>query len=341
MRANTLRNAGFTLIELMIAVTLGLLVLAALTSFFVRTSYNRSELERNSQQIENGRFAISALRDDMMIAGFYADIFMPGSTVWNAPAACATSGNMGFVPNQLSPQMPVPVLIYPLGAGAPAGCTPNILANTDVIVIRRFNTEQTPIASAVAAQTYVQISECKTDNVATPYLIDSGSNAANFILKDRVCGAQAALWQYREQLYYIRDYSVNVGDGIPTLVRMELGVDPADGTFKMVPMPLVEGIENLRVDLGVDAAATGTPSTWKRCDASTPCTTADYSNVVAAKVYVLSRTLEQSREYTDDKTYSLGVSGTTTAAGDHYKRHVYSTLIVMPNRSGPREPVLS
>jgi type IV pilus assembly protein PilW len=122
---------------------------------------------------------------------------------------------------------------------------------------------------------------------------------------------------------------------------MELGVDPADGTFKMVPMPLVEGIENLRVDLGVDAAATGTPSTWKRCDASTPCTTADYSNVVAAKVYVLSRTLEQSREYTDDKTYSLGVSGTTTAAGDHYKRHVYSTLIVMPNRSGPREPVLS
>jgi len=54
-----------------------------------------------------------------------------------------------------------------------------------------------------------------------------------------------------------------------------------------------------------------------------------------------SRTLDQSREYTDDKTYSLGVSGTTTATGDHYKRHVYSTLIVMPNRSGPREPILS
>src|SRR5580765_5403437 len=196
MRTNNIRqgNAGFTLIELLIAVTLGLLVLAALTSFFVRTSYNRSELERNSQQIENGRFAISALRDDMMLAGFYADIFMPGSTSWVAPTACATSGNMGFVPSQLAPQMPVPVLIYPLGAGAPAGCTPNILANTDVIVIRRFNTEQTPLASAVGAQTYVQISECKTDNVATPYLIDSGANAANFILKDRVCGARAPLW---------------------------------------------------------------------------------------------------------------------------------------------------
>jgi len=347
MRANTLRNSGFTLIELMIAVTLGLLVLAALTSFFVRTSYNRSELERNSQQIENGRFAISALRDDMMLAGFYADIFMPGSTSWVAPDACATSGNMGFVPSALTPQMPVPVLIYPLGAGAPAGCTPNILANTDVIVIRRLNTEQTPIASAVANQIYLQISECTSppavaDNSATPFLIDTGANAAtNLILKNRSCTAKADPWRYREQLYYIRDYSVNVGDGIPTLVLMELAVDPADNALKMLPVPLVEGIENLRVDLGVDAAATGTPSSWKRCDAAGPCTAVDYSNVVAAKVYVLSRTLDQSREYTDDKTYSLGVSGTTTAACDHYKRHVYSTLIVMPNRSGPREPILS
>jgi len=335
MRANPYRHAGFTLIELMIAVTLGLLVLAALTSFFVRTSYNRTELERNSLQIENGRYAINSLRDDIMLAGFYADLTMGGGTVWNTPAACVTSGNMGFVPSQLAPQVPAPLIIYPLGAGAPSGCTPDIVANTDVIVIRRFNTESTPVGSAASTQMYVQISECKADNPATPYLIDTGANAANFILKDRACGAQAALWRYREQLYYIRNYSVNAGDGVPTLVRVEL-----DGGVS-APVPLVEGIENLRVDLGVDTDGDGSPNTWRRCDATTPCTAADYSNVMAAKVYVLSRTLDQSREYTDDKTYDLGVSGTTTAAGDHYKRHVYSTLIGLPNRSGPREPILA
>ena len=42
MRTHNPRQSGFTLIELMIAVVLGLLILAALTSFFVRTSYNRS-----------------------------------------------------------------------------------------------------------------------------------------------------------------------------------------------------------------------------------------------------------------------------------------------------------
>src|SRR5690349_18106782 len=98
MRANLQRNSGFTLIEMMIAVTLGLLVLAALTSFFVLTSYNRSELEKNSVQIENGRYAINTLRDDLMLTGFYADLTIGGATVWNLTTACQTSGNMGFVP---------------------------------------------------------------------------------------------------------------------------------------------------------------------------------------------------------------------------------------------------
>ena len=220
-----------------------------------------------------------------------------------------------------------------------AGCTPDIVPNTDVIVIRRFNTEPTPVASVVSTQTYVQISECASgpsaDNPATPYLVDTGSNAANFILRNRNCSAAANLWRYREQLYYVRNYSVNAGDGIPTLVRVEL-----DGGVSN-PVPLVEGIDNLRVDLGVDTDGDGAPDVWRRCDASTPCTAADYSNVMAAKVYVLSRTLDQSREYTDTKAYQLGVSGSTTATNDHYKRHVYSALIGMPNRSGPREPILA
>ena len=54
MQARSLRpgEAGFSLIELMIAVTLGLIVLAALTTFFVQTSGNRQEMERSTRQIE-------------------------------------------------------------------------------------------------------------------------------------------------------------------------------------------------------------------------------------------------------------------------------------------------
>ena len=64
------RQSGFSLIELMIAITLGLVILAALTSFFVQTSGNRTEMERNTRQIENGRYAIDAMREDIGLAGF-------------------------------------------------------------------------------------------------------------------------------------------------------------------------------------------------------------------------------------------------------------------------------
>jgi type IV pilus assembly protein PilW len=336
----TRRQEGFTLIELMIAITLGLLVLAALTTFFVRTSYNRSELERNSRQIENGRYAINALRDDMMLAGYYADVEL-NAAIWQTPSACPadlTLANAGWEVSALTPKVPVPVFIYPAGVGRPTSCTPDWVTGTDVIVIRRFNTEPIDVAAKVSGIPYVQISECSTDvSPNTPFVFASGSGSGfGAHQKDCVSTNFAKLWRYREQVYYIRNYSVTAGDGIPTLVRREL--DASGGSLTMTEVALVEGIENLRVDLGVDTSGDSLPDTWTRCEAAAPCSASDYANVMAAKVYVISKTLEPTREYTDDKTYLLGLSGNQAAANDHYKRHVYSTLIVLPNRTGPREP---
>jgi type IV pilus assembly protein PilW len=259
--------------------------------------------------------------------------------VWNTPAACVTAvGSMGWTPSLLTPQMAVPVFTYPGGVGRPVACTPDYQTGTDVVVVRRFNTEVTPIANVVAAQVYVQISECSTDNPATPFLMDTGANAANFILRKKDCVTRADVWRYREQLYYVRSYSMikpdGNPDGIPVLMRVELDSATANA------VPLVEGIENLKVDFGIDTTSPGDglPDVWKRCDAAAPCTAAEYSNVMAVKVYVLSRNIDETREYTDDKRYAMGLSGSTAAAMDHFKRHIYSTLVGMPNRSGPRDP---
>ena len=66
--------AGVSLVELMIAVTLGLMVLATLASVFASTSASRNELERTSRQIENGRFAMELMGDDLRLAGFYGEL---------------------------------------------------------------------------------------------------------------------------------------------------------------------------------------------------------------------------------------------------------------------------
>ena len=319
---------GFTLIEMMIAITLGLMILAALTTFFVQTSANRSEMDRGSRQIENGRFAMDILREDLSLAGFYSDV-QQASVAWQTPAACETvAANLGFSASPV--RMPIPIFGYPNLVGAPP-CIANAVPGTDVLVVRRFNTEPTPVASAVANQFYMQISHCATDSSTTPVFVGPGSGAGGFTLRKVNCTSLADLWRYHEHVYYIRRCSVCGVDNIPTLVRLVL-----DGGVTKTE-ELAEGIQEMRIDYGLDANGDGAPEQWRRCDAATPCTAADWLNVTAIKVNLLSSTLENSPGYTDKKTYALGLAGTVGPFGDGLKRHVYSAVVNAANRSGPRE----
>jgi type IV pilus assembly protein PilW len=60
---------GFTLIELMIAVTLGLLVLAAISTILVNTGKTNREQTAVARMQENGRFALGRISADVRMAG--------------------------------------------------------------------------------------------------------------------------------------------------------------------------------------------------------------------------------------------------------------------------------
>ncbi|TMH07323.1 MAG: prepilin-type N-terminal cleavage/methylation domain-containing protein [Betaproteobacteria bacterium] len=91
-RMRTRASRGFTLIEMMVGITLGLLVLAVVTTVFVNVSNNRRDMERTGRQIENGRFAIQLLADDIVNAGYFGELdpndIGPPTT---SPDPCSTS----------------------------------------------------------------------------------------------------------------------------------------------------------------------------------------------------------------------------------------------------------
>jgi type IV pilus assembly protein PilW len=351
MKRLTLRRgeAGFSLVELMIAVALGLIILAALTTFFVQTSDNRRELDRNTRQIENGRYAIDSMREDISLAGFYSDTAPLVVPTWVANDACAATAaaNFGFA---VAPAYtaPLPIFGYALGGVLP-GCLTNTLPS-DVVVVRRFHTESNTPAEAAAgpnaARWFLQNSQCFNDDPLEPFKVAQGAAAGTLGLHTVNCTGIARLWRLREQVYFLRNCSVcppdTPVDNIPTLWRAEL--DPSNPTAPSAThrmSALVEGIEQLRFDYGVDLNGDGMPDQWRRCDAASPCDAATWSNMTSVKVYVLSRNIDISPRHVDDKTYSLGLSGTVGPFGDGYRRHVYSAQIAMPNRSGSREPQLA
>lgn len=62
---------GFTLVELMVAVTIGLLIVAALLALYLNITRTNTEMAKANSLIENGRFAIQLIQNDLIHAGFW------------------------------------------------------------------------------------------------------------------------------------------------------------------------------------------------------------------------------------------------------------------------------
>ncbi len=334
---------GFSLIELMISITIGMILLIAFTALIVHQSSARDELEKASRQIENGRYAMQILHDDIEHAGYYG-LYAPDSSVaatLPADPCVITFGaaNSGWDTSPVS--VPVPLYGY-LGAAAnpTAGTTcglTNYMPYTAVLVVRRVTTIRmavpNPATPAFTAGTYLQASGCNND--MTPFIYATG--AASFPLRNKDCVTQAKVSPYTVNIYYISSCDVCGTDNIPTLKMVQVGPTSAPSA----PIPLVEGIENMQFDYGLDNSGDGAPDVFVAAQGSNDI--ADWQNVMAVRVSLLARNTDLTVGSTDNKTYNLGTAGTVacgTGANPqpcNYKRHLYSEEIRLINPSGRRE----
>jgi len=173
-------------------------------------------------------------------------------------------------------------------------------------------------------------------------LNDGSSGASVFTLTKKDTTTPADIRQYIVHVYFLSPCSVPSGsncssaaDGgnpIPTLKRLELTDDGAGGR-NMTITPLVEGIEALAIDYGIDNANTGAPDTFQ----TIPTSLTEWSNVVAARIQLVARNNEPSPGFTDAKSYNMGLAGNYTPTALSYKRHSYIQLVRLVNPSSRRE----
>ena len=343
-------NNGFTLVEVMVAMALGLLVLSALCGVFYKSSQSRHEAERAGRQIENGHYAMEMVANDLRHAGYFAE-FNPDvvATPVTKPDPCLTTNA------SLKQALPLHVQGYdvPTGGSIPT-CLSDVRAGTDIVVVRRASNcvrGATDCEGTVAGTPYFQASLCgsgtelASTNSADWYALDTA--AASLIKHQRDCTATAEIHRYRTYIYFVANNNAS-GDGMPTLKRAELGSDGAGGTAFAI-VPLVEGVENLQIEDGIDSDNDGAPNAFTADPDNYSCSGAacvtNWRNVMAARVYLLVRNTEASAGYTDTKVFTLGhkADGTDNVFppsgngyGDHYKRHVYQAEVRMNNAVGRR-----
>ena len=331
-------QSGFSLIELMVALTIGLIITVALGALFLNITRSNSEMAKTNLQIENGRFAMQILQNDIVHAGYWGRLSdtsaISSPTAIPNPCLAVTSWLAAYKQNLLA----IPVQGFADGSTLALCNVVSVLPSSDVMVVRHANTCIKGTAGCDGgADTgpHIQVSACQAGTPApeAAYVIDS----ATFPLRKKDCTTIADQRKIISNIYYVA-----TSNSLPTLMRVSL----VNGAYSQ-PQPLIEGIEAFRTEYGIDTLGRnglaitaanpgdGSADSYVSCP-NAGCTLNQLANVVAVKLYVLSRNLEVTNGYIDGKTYQLG--GTNiTAANDGYKRHVFSTTVRLVNPSSRRE----
>lgn len=351
---------GLSLIELMISVVIGLILLIGITTLIVQQNANRSELEKTSRQVENGRYAIQILHDDIEHAGFYSYYNSLPTPPALLPDPCITTPLTGG--GSIDEGMSLPIQGYTAlpttwSCGTYGLVAANYVPGTSILVIRRADTNSiAPPFTSPAPTTGVIYLQANTSN----HVLAVGPNVSTFTLtyQTQTNKNVVGIYPYLVHIYFISPCDVPAngttcqvaangtgpddnGRPIPTLKRLELtATSTGSTTFSMTP--LVEGIVNLQLQYGIDSNNDGYPDNNY---ATLPVSTADWSNVMNISVNLLAQNTECTTGFTDTKTYTLGsmvipassVSATVAPCNNgDYKRHVFTEVVRAINPSGRR-----
>lgn len=318
---------GLTLVELLISLLLGLLLSAGMVGAYLAAKRNYYYEEQTARMQENGRYAMRLVSRELVMAGFYGGS-PPPAKFTAAPVGIDCSEwdwaldgvNPLDLVNDYAGQSP-PVSLHSVGFTCLDASA--ITLNTDLIAIKRTAAEAS-LLRGVPAPTLT------SSGVEGWYLrMTSGSNCEWEKLRpvDLKSTSKAlpslSYWEAISRVIYIRSYSSEVSDGVPTLCMETLAGD------EMASRCLVEGVENLQLEFGIDTDGDGVPNRY------TPDPTeAELKRAVAAKIHLLLRSISELSGHSDNKTYRLGQK-VLPAAHDAYLRRVHSSTVVLRNHIAP------
>ncbi len=361
------RARGLSLIELMVAIAIGMIIMAFLLALYVNVTRANNEMARMNRQIENGRFAMQLLQNDLVHAGFWADfmpqfedrsIITPGDVPNAIPDPC--EADVDWADPTADADYKRNLIGIAVQAGAGSCGVVSALAGNDVLVVRHAEP-----AAAVAAcplnEVCFQASQCGLEIKAVPpqsHVLGTDNHTLHRMncegtgspaVLPITGGDTAGIRRFVSNIYYVRDDF--------TLMRAEF----RNGAHQPA-QPLIEGIEALRVEYGIDnIGRNGAPVNYTvgavnrgdgipdqyvtaaglTCNSPAACPAA---NVVAVRLYVLARSLEPTPGYdSSGKRYCLGTNPDGTCANlvgpfdDGIKRHVFTTTVRLVNPAGRRE----
>ncbi|TRZ98183.1 MAG: prepilin-type N-terminal cleavage/methylation domain-containing protein [Rhodocyclaceae bacterium] len=328
-RAAWRSGRGFTIIELMIAMTIGLVLVGAVSVVLLGAMKTSTSRERDSESQANGRYAIDTLRRSLNHAGFLgiSSLFWPDDPYLGA--AVPSGSSVAFCDTAFIGKLSRRVWASSGTNPYSTTCIPtaNYLAGTDVLVVRNLSLNPVAGPYTTAAPVAANFIAPATGFVAgTIYFHEAYEGGQSFLgnaVPDMLASSkQPPYYDYRleEYVYYISPWTNSATESpqIPALYRMRLDAGPA-----MVSELIASGVENIQVRAG--QMSLNTTGTYFE-----PGSVTDWDSVQAIEVALLVRstTIEPGLA---GVTRTHRLAGNTVTVTDGYPREVYSAVVQLRN----------
>ncbi len=328
---------GFTLLEWLVSSTIGLFLLAGLFSFYVMARNNNHQLQIYNELHENGRLAMNILLQDLRYTGFFGDLTRQTLRLNDnvkSRLKLSSSQDCQDERGELGGTLP--------GSGDNGVLRPFLARHADHDGI--LNAEISCLAS-LQLQADSDVLSLKREiglpvdrktgswNPQRIYLAANVNQALFFSGKDE--GAAEALSilpavqirEFQHHIYYIRQLN-----GIPELRLIQL----TDQMKMAYSLPLVQGVERLRVLVAVDDSipADGVADRYLPPE-KVPLVAWNTFSITGVQLFLLVRALESSPGFINKQIYRLG-DETLPAFNDSYQRLMLQSSVQFRNAGSER-----
>ena len=326
------RQNGMTLVEVLIAMVIGLFLLAGIVQVYLGNRVSFAFTNAIAETQENGRFALDIISQDLRSAGEWGCIqFDPDApdNVNNTLTAATVPGfDLDF--HDFTGRPPI--------EGEEGGG----LNGSDSLTIRGGKPGQSNVETPFFTATSKKLRTRNTGRIEVGDIVLLARCGANDLLIDaeadvhRVAAIDATVGNDQRELSFASEksqqfendavlielqtvnYFIDAGaSGQPALYRQEFGEQPQE---------LVEGVEEMQILYGVDTDADQFPNQYQQANA-----VADFNEVVAAQIRLLMRSMDDN---VTDNVSSYRFNGIVRIANDRHLRREFSATIALRNRIG-------
>ena len=301
---NKICQKGFTLIELMLSLLIGLFLIAGVFTVYINSSKSQRSVEVEVKMLDDARFALDVIGYDLRHAGMWgqfkesakaegSNILVAGEcrASWAVDASSPVFGFNDPLPNPYS------------------GVCLNDFYAGDLFETRYVMSS--PVVAIDPSILYLYANYSKgTFMLGGGPVVNDGGNGNYPVVA---------------HAYYLKSWTDEKGDGIPSLHQITLQPGPS-----VTDIMLLSGVEDLQIQFGIDTTNDGAVNRYVN-----PSPGINWKKVISAQVWLVMRSankypnIDTSVSFNQQPFSSTG--GTVAYGNDGYRRVMVNTVVQLRN----------